>query len=434
MSQNKLWSRLTPLSRLLALSLTAMPIVIAQLAWAHYAPLPSRVSKDIQATEHLLPAGTPLLPAQETNQPFVFQERVTPGDTVLSLLARLGVGTISLAETEDLRRAGSRLQTGAYALVRISPEGELRQASLPLTRGERLLIEYAQDHLSTRVQKADSGQPQQWIEMRTAIIRSSLFEATDAAGIPDNITAELVQALGTHIDFSRQLWPGDRFTIIYESKHQDGFPLNTGRVLAVEYTRRGTAYRVFRYQDDNGRESFHADDGTPLHRGLLRYPLEFRRISDHFGMREKHPVLGGQRMHYGTDFAAATGTPVLAASDGKVVFAGTRKGYGNTVVIEHGKGVSTLYAHLHRIHVRPGQPIQQGRELGLVGATGWATGPHLHYEIRVEGKPRDPLKAALPMQAAPLQGEQLLTFRSRTQEMRHRLEMLGGRFAAASPS
>ncbi len=224
--------------------------------------------------------------------------------------------------------------------------------------------------------------------LASGVVRSSLFAATDAAGIPDAVASQLADIFAGDVDF-RQLRKGDRFAVLYESFEADGQTLRSGRVLAAEFESNGRTHQAMWYQEPGQKGGYYRPNGDSLRKAYLSSPVEFTRVSSGFAMRT-HPILNTWRQHNGIDFAAPSGTPVRTVGDGVVDFAGTQNGYGNIVIVTHRNQQQTAYAHLSRIDVRPGQSVEQGQTLGAVGATGWATGPHLHFEFRIDGQPHDP--------------------------------------------
>ena len=226
--------------------------------------------------------------------------------------------------------------------------------------------------------------------MKSGVIRSSLFAATDDASIPDSIAMQLGDVFSGDIDFHRDLRKGDRFSVIYELHYLGGRPVRAGRVLAAEFTNNGKTFRAVHF--GNG---YYAPDGKNLRKAFMRSPLEFSRVSSGFGMR-RHPIAQAWRKHEGIDYAAPTGTRVRAVGDGVVEHAGAKGGYGNVVILRHHGQYATVYAHLSRISVRKGARVAQNDTIGAVGQTGWATGPHLHYEFRVAGQARNPFSIAMP--------------------------------------
>jgi murein DD-endopeptidase MepM/ murein hydrolase activator NlpD len=212
---------------------------------------------------------------------------------------------------------------------------------------------------------------------------------------------ELAGIFGWDIDFALDIREGDEFRLVYEEQFLDGEKIRNGNILAAEFVNRGHSYRAVRYQAKNGRADYYTPTGQNMRKAFLRSPVDFRRISSRFGKRH-HPVLNRMRMHKGVDYAAARGTPIRATGDGKIIYRGRKGGYGKTVIIRHGSKYSTLYAHMSSYNrkVRHGSRVKQGQIIGYVGATGRATGPHLHYEFRVHGAHRNPLTVKLPSAAS----------------------------------
>ena len=237
-------------------------------------------------------------------------------------------------------------------------------------------------------------------------IQSSLFAATDDARIPDGVAVQLAEIFSGDIDFHRALRKGDRFSVVYETLEGDGEPMRSGRVLSAEFVNNGKTYQAMWFQDAaahgaNGKGAYYTLDGQSLRRSFLASPMEFSRVTSGFKMRF-HPLLQKWRAHLGVDYAAPTGTPVRSVGDGVVEFAGVQNGFGNVVFVNHRNNNTTVYGHLSRIDVKRGQSISQSQVLGAVGSTGWATGPHLHFEFRVNGVHHDPLTIAKQSDAVPV--------------------------------
>lgn len=233
---------------------------------------------------------------------------------------------------------------------------------------------------------------------RQATIDSSLYMAGKRAGMPSNLTMEMANIFGWDIDFALDIQKGDSFKVMYEEQFLDGKKIGVGKVLAAEFTNGGKTFKAVRYTDKEGNSAYYTPDGRGMHKAFLRTPIEFARISSHFNLARKHPVLHIIRAHKGTDYAAARGTPIRATGNGKVSFAGRKGGYGNTVVIQHGQGIQTLYGHMNAFAkgMRNGARVSQGDVIGYVGSTGLASGPHLHYEFHVNGQVRNPVTVPLP--------------------------------------
>jgi murein DD-endopeptidase MepM/ murein hydrolase activator NlpD len=367
--------------------------------------------------------GEALLPAPAT---YVREDRLQRGDTYQGLFARLAIGQ---ADAQQLlrQRALRLLRPGVSVIAEVRTggdhEGELVWLSFLAARDTVVRIERVGQGLVATEQRAQMTTRS---ELKSAVIRSSLFAAADAAAIPDAVAIQLADIFGSDIDFHRELRQGDRFSVLYEMHSFDGRPLRAGRVLAAEFTNQGRSYRAIRHAG-----GYHAPDGKNLRKALLRSPLELSRVSSGFGMR-MHPLHKAWRAHRGVDYAAPAGTRVRAVGDGIVEFAGRQGGYGNVVVVRHDSRVTTAYAHLKAFGrgIRTGARIAQGDSIGLVGQTGWATGPHLHYEFRVAGAARNPLSVPLPA-GEPVAHHDMDAFRARARTLTAQLDLLANSQVAA---
>lgn len=366
-------------------------------------------------------------PVTESGLPYVYDERIQPGDTIQTIFRRLDIDDPDalgyLMGDEQARSVLRQLRAGRSIIAMISPEGRIATLNLPVGRtSERFVVERTAQGLQAIPQQTATLDT--LVEMRSGTITHSLFGATDAVNVPDEIATKFAEIFGTQIDFTKDLRQGDRFSVVYETVFDQGVPVGAGRILAAEFVNQGKKHTVVRYREPDGNEAYYTPDGRGLNQAFLRYPLEFTRISSTFG-RRLHPIHKRWRSHNGTDFAAPRGTPVKASSDGRIGFVGNQTGYGKTVIIEHRDKYSTLYAHLNGFspNATKGRRVRQGDVIGYVGMTGWATGPHLHYEIRISGTPRDPMKIALPT-VKPLENAELQAFRSETASMLERLALL----------
>jgi murein DD-endopeptidase MepM/ murein hydrolase activator NlpD len=254
-------------------------------------------------------------------------------------------------------------------------------------------------------------------------IQSSLFESGMKAGMSDKLIMELAHIFGWDIDFALDLRQGDSFKVVYDEEYLDGEKFNDGDILAAEFTNRGKTFRAVRYTDAEDNTHYYTPEGDSMRKTFTRTPVHFSRISSKFNPNRKHPILKTSRPHNGVDYAAPTGTPVLATGDGKVAFVGTKGGYGHTVVLNHGGKYSTLYAHLSKFKsgLKAGQRIKQGQVIAYVGMSGLATGPHLHYEFRVNGVHKNPLTVALP-KAEPLNKQYMADFKLQSQPLLAQLD------------
>jgi murein DD-endopeptidase MepM/ murein hydrolase activator NlpD len=269
------------------------------------------------------------------------------------------------------------------------------------------------------------AQVEQRTFVRTGEIKTSLFAATDEAGLPDPAANQLADIFGGDIDFHRDLRKGDKFSVIYEMAYINGEAARTGRILAAEFVNQGHTFRAVYFQTTNFTGDYYSPDGKSMRKSFLRSPIEFSRVSSGFSQSRFHPVLNKWRSHKGVDYASPIGTKVKATSDGVVTFVGKQGGYGNVVMLSHQGGYQTVYGHLSRFagSIHNGQRVGQGEIIGYVGMTGLATGPHLHYEFKVGGVQRDPLKVALP-DGKPVSELQKTVFMESSRDLHTRLSLL----------
>lgn len=329
---------------------------------------------------------------------FSAQDRILRGDTVASALARLGVWDDAALEflrsDPTARQIFRQLVPGRVLQADRNEEGHLLALRYALGPSAVLEVSRGAAGLAAQVRPVTAAAQTHY---RSATIRSSLFAATDAAGIPDAVAMQIARIFSTDIDFHTDLRRGDTFSVIYEVGYDGAEMVSTGRILAAEFVNQGRRHTAVLFPDEDGQDAYYDLDGSNRSKSFLRSPIEFSRVSSGFGGRV-HPISGSWRAHTGTDFAAPSGTRVLAAADGVVSSVGWQNGYGNTLEIRHGGNITTLYAHLSRFapSMRAGVRVRQGEPIGFVGATGWATGPHLHYEFKVAGAHQDPMRVALP--------------------------------------
>ncbi len=375
----------------------------------------------------------PLSGATESDQSFLREERVQRGDTVTELLQRLGLDDPAALKflngnkaTQSLFR---QLSPGKNLTARTGPRGELQTLVFPLNGGndQALLVERREGGFSASEQALPL---ETQVVIKSAEISYSLFGAADAAGIPDSIAMKMADIFGGDIDFHRDLRKGDRFAVIYESLNYLGREVRSGRILAAEFTNDGKTYRAAWFSDPDGGENssgYYTADGKNIRKAFLRSPLEFSRITSGFTKARFHPVLKKWRAHKGIDYGAPTGTRVRATGNGVVEFVGVKGGYGKVVVLRHQSSYTTLYGHLSRFQpgLRKGSRVSQTDIIGFVGATGLASGPHLHYEFRVSNVHKNPLAMALPS-APPLKPGQLDLFRERTKAHLARIDLIRG--------
>ena len=401
---------LGPLGRSAAIAVLAVSGAVG--AFATIAPssdaevLLSRTS----SVETLPIPAEALLPSPAS---YIREERFQRGDTLAALLSRLGIASQQVERLTRMR-ALQALRPGFHVTADVDPDGQ--PLSLSFLTSRDTLVQIAPEGESFKVSEERAALYTQ-ITMKSGVVRTSLFAATDAAGIPDSVAMQLADIFGGDVDFHRDLRRGDHFTVVYELQHLAGRPVRAGRVLAAEFVGQGKTYRAVHFGT-----GYYAPDGKNLRKAFLRSPLEFSRVSSGFGMRV-HPIARAWRAHKGIDYAAPTGTRVRSVGDAVVEFAGPRGGYGNVVILRHHGQYTTVYAHLSRIAVKRGARVAQNDTIGLVGQTGWATGPHLHYEFRIAGEARNPFSIAMPA-ALPVAQQDLPAFRIHAAPLVARLELL----------
>ncbi|TMH07598.1 MAG: M23 family peptidase [Betaproteobacteria bacterium] len=395
------------------------------------------------APESGLPADPPQLIARDLQRPLLAalsseggywrEERIQRGDTLGSVLSRLGVQDPAaelFLRSDSRARTLYQLRPGKPVRVKFDDDGHLVALRYLAQGGELLDVSRDSDAFVAQLAAPTADLR---LELRAGEIRSSLFAASDAIGLPDAITIQLADIFSGDIDFYHDLRRGDRFTVVYEMRELDGTAIGAGRILAAEFVNKGITFRAFLWHARDGGEAYYAEDGKSLRKAFMRSPVEFTRITSGFSLARFHPFLQTWRAHKGVDFAAPTGTPVRASGDGRVAFAGSQNGYGNVVSLQHSGAYSTLYAHLSRFGagVRPGVHVAQGDIIGYVGQTGWATGPHLHYEFRVNNEQRDPLTIALP-DALPVSAAERVSYLERVVPLAAELALSRGLILAGA--
>lgn len=351
---------------------------------------------------------------------------VRPSDTAEALLSRLGINDAAAAAflRQDPLARQHVLGVAGRAVTAEATEGSnlLRlKVRWPADDRQfrRLVVErQSTGQFATRIETAPLVAS---LRVGSGTIRTSLFAAVDEAGLPDPVTNQLVDIYSGDIDFHRELRLGDRFAVVYETLEADGEPMRTGRVVSAQFVNAGRTLEAVWYQEPGQRGGYFDFQGRSLERTFLASPMEITRVTSGFKMR-LHPIHRTWRAHTGVDYGAPTGAPVRTVGDGVVRHAGWMNGYGNTIEVEHGNGNATLYAHLSRVEVRRGQRVERGQRIGAVGSTGWATGPHLHFEFKEHGVQKDPLQVAKRYApATELTAQQRAGFNVMAQAMRTQL-------------
>jgi murein DD-endopeptidase MepM/ murein hydrolase activator NlpD len=369
-------------------------------------------------------------------QRFARSERIQRGETLASLLDRLGATDVDFQKfiaADRQARKLMQLQAGRTVNALIDEAGRVQSLQYRYAHLDSESDEPTQPTGRVTIRRVDDGfaasdEPialERQVAVAVAEIRTSLFAAIDAAGIPEAVATRIADILDGEVDFNRDLRRGDLLRVVYESiREADSLdPPAIGRILALEFTINGTRHEAIWFDREGSEQGeYFSFDGRSLRKAFLQHPVEFSRISSGFSHARMHPVLKYTREHKGVDFAAPIGTKVRSSGDGVVEFVGQQRGYGNLVEIRHRNGISTLYAHLSRFapDLSKGAKVAQGAVIGYVGTTGWSTGPHLHYEFKVAGEQVDPLSVVLPP-AAPLDAAERVQFVARTAGLRTRL-------------
>ncbi len=385
---------------------------------------------------------TPLVLAASNAQTATIEEDVSwqeftvkSGDSLSIIFQRAGLKDRDLyelfnetPEAKELRR----IVPGQTIAFQLDEQGKLQQLNYVKDSLNSLNFTRSEDgFISKKVER----QPDIQVAFRQATINSSLFMAGKDAGMTGSLIMELANIFAWDIDFALDIRRGDQFRVMYEERYLDGKKIGNGAILAAEFTNQGKTFQSVRYTNTEGASHYYTPSGESMRKEFLRMPVDFARISSHFNLNRKHPVLHTIRAHKGTDYAAARGTPIKASGDGKVIFAGVKGGYGNTVILQHGQAYKTLYAHMHNFGkgVKAGSRVRQGQIIGYVGTTGLSTGPHLHYEFYVNGVVRNPMTVELP-KARSIAAAEKANFLAQTQPVVAQLEAFKGssRLAMAS--
>ncbi|MEE2731001.1 MAG: peptidoglycan DD-metalloendopeptidase family protein [Pseudomonadota bacterium] len=344
-------------------------------------------------------------------------EKVRNGDTLSHIFKRVGLNS---KDVHDVMSGDGEVallkkihpgQTMRFAIE----DQQLVALEYVMSRTDSLLIERNDDHYSADMQIKELVPYTSYAE---GTIDSSLFLAAQKAGLSEGMTMELANIFGWDVDFVLDIRQGDSFRVIYQEMHLDGEKVKDGEILAAQFTNQGETFTAIRYESADRGASYFTPEGDSMRKAFLRSPISFARISSHFNLSRKHPVLHTIRAHKGTDYAASRGTPIKATGDGKVIFAGVKGGYGKVVILQHGQKYRTLYAHMNNYAkgVRSGARVRQGQTIGYVGSTGLATGPHLHYEFYVNGAVRNPVTVKLP-HAEPIPKQDKDAFMAIAQQM-----------------
>lgn len=346
---------------------------------------------------------------------------VKKGDTLSHLFKRVGLGHRDVHEVMNAKgdvaefkkiHPGQEMRFGLR-------DDKLETLEYIMSRTERLQVTRAEEGFVAKVVREDLVPFTSYSE---GVITSSLFLAAQKAGLSNSMTMELANIFGYDVDFALDIREGDSFRVIYQELHLNGEKVRDGNILAAQFTNQGKTFTSIRYETSDRGADYFTPEGQSMRKAFRRSPVDFARISSHFNLARRHPVLHTIRAHKGTDYAAATGTPIKATGDGKVEFAGWKGGYGRAVILQHGQGIKTLYGHMSRFgkNIRSGTRVTQGQIIGYVGSSGLATGPHLHYEFYVNGSVRNPVTVKLP-QANPISAKDKPAFLVAAAQMQSQL-------------
>jgi murein DD-endopeptidase MepM/ murein hydrolase activator NlpD len=401
------------------------------------APDPSDLPKRL-VTENVTPDGiqSQLDALAEYDLQLYRTDLTRSSDTADTLLKRLSVSDAAAAQflrTDATARKLLEGRGGKMVRVQTDENGALTELVARYapanpdqlgTHFTRLSIKRSSGGFSTTVETA-ALTPQ--VRMGSGTVNTSLFAATDDARIPDNVATQLTEVFATDVDFHRQLRKGDTFSVVYEALTADGEPITwgpstAGKVLAADFVNNGKTYSAVFYKDPQGKGGYYGFDGQSKKRAFLASPMEFSRVTSGFAMR-MHPILNSWKQHKGVDYGAPAGTSIRCVGDGTVEFAGWQNGYGNVVEIRHSAQRSTLYAHMSRIDVKTGAHVEQGQHIGAVGMTGWATGPHLHFEVKINGVQQDPLIVAKSSEPVVLSPASKAEFAQLSKSLKEQLEV-----------
>jgi murein DD-endopeptidase MepM/ murein hydrolase activator NlpD len=412
---------------------TTLPLVAAVAAVLVIAAWPSQETpRSLDLTPLVAAQSGAPAPVVEEDTPDSVEYTVQRNDTLDRIFRTVGLDIGALAELRSLPEV-----RGALDIVRPGDIITFTHVDGALQSLNRQIS----NTLTLQVARSDDGFAVNYLENpleteivgRNAKITSSLFAAGQDAGMSAGTIMTLANKMfGWDIDFALDLREGDEFSVLYEQRYQDGEYVDDGRVLAAEFVNQGRKHRAVWFQSQDGEvEGYFTPEGKGMRKAFLRAPLDFTRISSSFNSRRLHPVLGVVRAHKGTDYAAPSGTKIWAAGEGRIAFVGRKGGYGNTVIVDHGKGIKTLYGHMSRYGkgMRVGRKVTQGETIGYVGRTGLATGPHLHYEYMVNGAQKNPAK--IPMPRTEIPSKYMAEFRGQSETVLAKLDLTNGRTATA---
>lgn len=398
----------------------------------------SVVAYRVQEMQPAAPAQAPASPAVEMPNKEIkdapaeidpwLHLTVRKGDTLSSLLQKTGLDINEIHEIANSSKDAQKLASLNLGdeLDVLMKDGAVQELRLHRSKLESISVKRAGDKYES---KQVTLIPEVRYSYATGVIDSSLFMAGQKAGLNDRMTLKLADIFAYDIDFLQDIQAGDSFALMYEELYLDGESIGQGNIVSAEFTNQGKTYRAVQYTNKNGSASYYTPDGNIMRKQFLRTPVDFAQVTSYFSLSRKHPILHKIRAHKGIDYGAPIGTPIRAAGDGTVVFAGVRNGFGNVVMIQHGGVYTTLYGHMSKIGVKNGARVSQGQIIGAVGMTGLATGPHLHYEFHVNGTAVNPLANMNVAMTEPLSKAEKANFDKVTASLLSQMQQ----FATASP-
>lgn len=348
--------------------------------------------------------------------------KIQSGDTLSSIFSKIGIANKELHRILNASADSKHLNNirPGQIIRYLVEESGLKALTLVINHSKTVHVENTQEGYDVKINHIDLDTQLAYTADR---ITDSLFLSAQRAGLTDKLIMQMVEIFGWDIDFALDIRENDQFKVLYEEKLRDGQKVETGNILAIEFTNRGQTHQAVRFTDLKGNSGYYSPEGYGMQKAFLRTPVNFTRISSHFTLGRKHPILHRIRAHKGVDYAAPHGTPIKSVGNGKVSFIGNKGGYGKVIELQHGPKYSTLYAHLSRFSkgLRKGSSVKQGQIIGYVGSTGLATGPHLHYEFRIDGRHRNPLTVKLP-RSNPIDKASKPAFKQEAERLLHALD------------
>ncbi len=389
-----------------AFQLLSLPSVSAD----HTVPAPALAAAAAGTTAAPAAASLPALPTLTRAN-----LKVARGDTLAGLFTGRNLDRGDLQAILDLGDSTERLKhllPGDVIRVAYTPDGHIDSLRIQNDEAHILNVRHDAAGFSASIDEIPTTVTDTYAH---GTVENSLFDAATRAGLSDATTMQLIQLFAWDIDFAHDIQTGDSFSVLYQKVQRLGHVAVDGPILAAEFRAGGKVHQIVRFTDPSGATGYYTPDGHSIKKALMRAPISYSRISSGFSLHRKHPILGFTRAHQGVDYTAPVGTPIKAAGDGRVTFVGVKGGYGKCMVIDHGGGYATLYGHMSRFKkgMHAGARVKQEEVIGFVGMTGLATGPHLHFEVHVNGVPRNPRTVQLP-NVTPVQTQYLADFSTAT--------------------